>query len=270
MVETRSRPPSPLENWGRFRERFDGRRPAIFLDFDGTLSPLVDRPEDATLPEETRRAVERLAGRMPVSVVSGRGLDDVATRVDLPGLYYAGSHGYEIRGPADRDPPLRHSVGDDLRPLVEAATRRLEEDLQTLQGAQVEPKGHTVAVHDRRVAESERPRVERAVDRVIAEEPRLEKHGGKHVYEIRPALDWHKGRAVAWLLEHLELEPPEALPVYVGDDVTDEDAFDAVRDRDGVAVVVLDDAPRPTRADWSLRGPDEVRVLLQRLSEELS
>ncbi len=263
------RPPSPLEDWDRFSERLAGRRPVVFLDFDGTLAPIVERPEEAAIPDSTRQVVTRLARRVPVAVISGRGLDDVAERVALPHLHYAGSHGFEIQSPSAGGGPERHSFGDELQPLVEKATRELQEDLAGVAGAQVEPKGRTVAVHHRRVAEADRPRVEEAVQRVVERQPRLARHGGKKVHEIRPALDWHKGRAVAWLLDSLDLDSPDTLPIYLGDDVTDEDAFAELEEHGGLGIVVLGD-PRPTRAAWSLRNPGEVRSFLERLAAAVS
>lgn len=262
-------PPSPLGDWQRFTGELAGRRPVVFLDFDGTLAPIVERPQDARLPETTRQAVARLAEIVPVAVISGRGLDDVARRVDLPNLCYAGSHGFEIRTPSDNGESVRHSFGEELVPMIEEATRRLQIDLAEIEGAQVEPKRYTVAVHHRRVADTERPRVEEAVDRELARQPKLAKHEGKRVYEIRPDLDWNKGRAVTWLLEQLELDSPQDLPIYLGDDVTDEDAFAALEARGGMGVVVID-RPRPTRASWAVRSPREVRRLLDRLGEHLA
>lgn len=259
-------PPSPLDDWDRFTARLAGRRPVVFLDFDGTLAPIVERPQDAAIPDATRRAVERLARRVPVAVISGRGLDDVAGRVALPHLHYAGSHGFEIQSPSAGGEPERRGFGDPFQPLIEEASRALHEDLAGVPGAQVEPKGRTVAVHYRRVAAADRPRVEEAVERVVERQPKLARHGGKKVYEIRPALDWHKGRAVTWLLDRLDPGSPDALPIYVGDDVTDEDAFAELEEHGGVGIAVLD-APRPTRAAWSLRDPNEVRRFLERLSE---
>ena len=269
MSDEVERPPSPLEHWDRFARELAGGKVWIFLDFDGTLAPIVERPEDATIPEATRRAVERLAEAAPVAVISGRGLDDVMARVGLPGLHYAGSHGFEIRSPSPEGPGAEHNFGEEFVPLIEETTRRLKESLAEIPGAQVEPKRYTVAVHDRRVAEAHRPRVKEVVDREVARQPPLTRHGGKRVVEIRPEIDWHKGRAVRWLLERLEADPAETLPLYVGDDVTDEDAFEALEELGGVGVAVLDE-PRPTRASWAVRDPTQVRRLLERLADHLS
>jgi trehalose-phosphatase len=184
--------------------------------------------------------------------------------VDLPELAYAGSHGFDIEGPASDGAPLRYRAAEDAEPLVAAATRALEAELAGVPGAQVEPKRYSVAVHYRRVAPERAAEVEAAVDRELAGRPGLRKTHGKKVFELRPDLDWDKGRAVLWVLRALGLDRPEVAPVYVGDDVTDEDAFRALvgRSGDGLGVLVAEE-PRPTAAHYRLRDPEEVRRFLE-------
>ncbi len=237
------------------------RRPiAVFLDYDGTLTPIVERPEDALLAPATRAAVETLAARCLVAVVSGRDLDDVRALVGIDTLYYAGSHGFDIEGP---DVRRAHPAAEGQVDELAAAAAALERGLAGIAGAQVERKRFAVAVHDRRVAEAERARVAEAVGAVAAEHPQLRRTGGKRVHELRPGVDWDKGRAIRWLLEALcPGEPPLAL--YLGDDETDEDAFAALRS-DGVPVLVAE-APRATRARYRLSDPDAVRRFLSELA----
>ena len=105
--------------------------------------------------------------------------------------------------------------------------------------------------------------MEDAVDRVKKEHSRLRKGSGKKVFELQPDIDWNKGKALLWLLEQLELDRPDVLPLYVGDDVTDEDAFKVLVDRGlGFAVQKGD---KPTAARYLLRDPDEVEKFLQAL-----
>jgi trehalose 6-phosphate phosphatase len=121
-----------------------------------------------------------------------------------------------------------------------------------------------VAVHWRHVEEARGAEVERVVDAVLARHPRLRKGGGKKVFEVQPDLDWHKGRAVQWLLRALGLEGEGVLPVYLGDDLTDEDAFLVLEGR-GLGLVVRGEVERPTAADYALEDVEEVRRLLERL-----
>lgn len=258
--------PSALDHWNEIAARLDGRRPALFLDYDGTLSPIAPRPELATLPAGTREVLRRLSERYPVVIVSGRGREDVAGLVDLPGLAYAGSHGFDIAGPPPEDgtPPLRLEVGDGVPERIERASELVRRDLADVPGVLVEPKRFATSVHFRLAGPTEVPRIEQAVDDAVAAVPGLRKAHGKKLFEIRPDLDWHKGRALLWLIENLGLDRPDILPFYLGDDLTDEDAFQALAGR-GISVLVADE-PRETAADYRLRDTREVRELLERLN----
>ena len=259
--------PSALDRWDEIAARLDGRRPALFLDYDGTLSPIVARPDLAVLSEGTRELLERLARRVPVVIVSGRGREDVAARVGLPALGYVGSHGFDIAALSARGEPVRLEVGDGIPETIERAAARVERDLAGIAGVLVEPKRFAVSVHFRQADESEVPRIERAVDAAIEAEPGLRKGHGKKLFEIRPDLDWDKGRALLWLLHALGLEGRDVLPIFLGDDLTDEDAFRAISGT-GIGILVAEE-PRKTAAAYRVRDPGEVVEVLRRLSDML-
>jgi len=273
--------PSALERWPEIAGRLAGRRLALFLDYDGTLSPIVQRPELALLPEAARAALRRLAARMPVAILSGRLREDVAALVGLPQLIYAGSHGFDIAGPPpasgatdpEAAPPLRHEVGQGVPARLARVAERLRRELAGIDGVLVEDKRFAVAVHYRLVDASDLPRIEAAVDRAAAdpEDPedaggRLRKTLGKKVWELRPGLDWDKGKALLWLLGRLGLDRPDAAPIFLGDDVTDEDAFAAVASRGGIGILVAEE-PRATAAAYRVRDPAEALEWLPRLAE---
>ncbi|SFP98568.1 trehalose-phosphatase [Tranquillimonas alkanivorans] len=241
------------------------RRPAVFLDYDGTLTPIVARPDLAVLSDDMRRAVQRLAGLCPVAIVSGRDRADVERLVGLDGLIYAGSHGFDIAGPDGLR--IEHDKGAAFSAAVGRAAERLTAGLADIGGALVEPKRFAVAVHYRQVAEADVRKVERVVDDVIAAVPELKKTHGKKVFELRPRFDWDKGKAVLWLLDALDLDRPEVLPIYVGDDETDEDAFRALTAR-GSGIVVADH-DRPSAARYRLETVEDVGHLLDALAETL-
>lgn len=247
------------------RARLGGRSPAVFLDYDGTLTPIVERPEDAVISEATRQAVERLAGRCPVAVVSGRDLDDVRAMVGVEGIHYAGSHGFDILAPDGSS----HQKARELLPVLDAAETELRPLLEGIEGVRVERKRFAVAVHFRQADEARVPEVEAAVDRVAAAHAELRKTGGKKIFELRPGIPWDKGKALLFVLEVLGLDGDDVLPVYVGDDETDEDAFRVVRDR-GLGVVVRgEDDDRPTAAHLALEDPGEARAFLEDLAGQI-
>lgn len=259
-----------LEPGGELRERLSGRRPAVFLDYDGTLTPIVDRPEDAVISDEMREAVRGLARRCTVCVVSGRDRYVVQELMGLDDLVVAGSHGFDIWSPTEGE--VRHEASGRFEELVTEVEERLRRALAGIEGALVEPKSTSVAAHYRLVAEEERVRVGEVVEALLAERPdELKVTPGKMVYEVQPKIDWDKGRAVLYLLETLGLNREDTLPIYLGDDVTDEDAFGALSGR-GVGVFVGDvghpeTAGRDTVADYALYTFEEVRRFMQAMEE---
>jgi trehalose 6-phosphate phosphatase len=242
-------------------------RLVLLLDFDGTLAPIVERPELAAMPSATRHALERLRARAGVTaaVVSGRGMADARERAQIEGVAYAGNHGMEIEGPGIR---RIHPEARAARPDLELVLRDLIHALEAIPGAFVEDKGLTLSVHYRQTPADEVPRVRDVV--TAATDGRLSNlrvTEGKMVLEIRPRVDWHKGRAVLFLLE--QMRPPQGAPVlYLGDDRTDEDAFVALgQTGQGEGVIVADPVPTDTAARSFLHSPAEVGELFAALAE---
>jgi alpha,alpha-trehalase len=243
-----------------------GRRPAVFLDYDGTLTPIVPRPEDAVLVPAVRETVERLARVCPVAIISGRDRADVQALVGVEGLVYAGSHGFDIAGPQGSMPG--GSERDRFLPVLAEAERELKARLATIPGSQLERKKYSVAVHYRNVADADLPAVEDAVRVALQRHPELRDLPGKKVHDLQPRIEWDKGKALLHVLHALGLDRPEVLPIYIGDDITDEDAFAALRTR-GVGIVVRDE-PRPTAATLALDSPHDVHGLLAALLARLT
>jgi trehalose-phosphatase len=250
--------PSALEHVHEIAGAGD-RGLAIFLDYDGTLTPIVSHPEKAFLSDSMRQTLRTLATRTPVAILSGRELEDVRTRVGIHGIIYAGSHGFDIAGMRE----LRRQEATKFLPALDAAEKELREKLAGIAGALIERKRFSIAAHYRNVNESDFPELERAVSEVAARHRELRTMEGKKVYELLPNTDWDKGKAVLWLLEHLRLECPDARPIYIGDDRTDEDAFRALEQR-GVGILVSEE-PRPSAATYSLGNPSEVERFLRKL-----
>ncbi len=261
--------PHALREGDEFARRLGGRRPAVFLDYDGTLTPIVDRPEDARISESMREAVRGLAGRCTVCVVSGRDRRVVQELMGVDDLVVAGSHGFDIWSP--QEGTLEHEAGAGFDDLIRRVQARVREDVGGIDGVLIEPKKASVAVHYRLVADEERPKVHAAVDALLAEHPdELKVTPGKMVYEIQPKLDWDKGRAVLYLLEALSLNREDLVPLYLGDDITDEHAFQALEGR-GIGIFVGDPrdpevGDRTTAAHFVLTSVDEVERFLDALA----
>ena len=257
--------PSALSDGEALNERFAGRHPAVFLDYDGTLTPIVDRPGDAVISASMRETVRALARRCTVCVVSGRDRPVVQQLMGVEDLVVAGSHGFDIWSPDAGT--LEHEASGGFDALLERVTNRVRAEAGAIDGALIEPKKASVAVHYRLVSDSERPRIKALVDRLLAEHPsELKVTAGKMVYEIQPKLDWDKGKAVLHLLEALDLDREDIVTLYLGDDITDEHAFEAVKGTGiGVFVGNPDDpelAGRPTAADFVLTSIQEVERFL--------
>jgi len=255
-------PPRPLKDMNWVSQQLVGKRPALFLDYGGSLAPIRDRPEDARLSEEMRLILHSAARVMPVVVVSGRDLDEVSELVGLEEITYAGSHGLEIRGP---DLHLELPEGIDALDDLDQVTLDLTAALQAIPGVRLTRKRFAIVVHYRRPASQDSDAVRSTVEHVQARFPCLHLTGGKDVLELLPDIDWDKGRAVRWLLSELGLDGLEVMPIYVGDDVTDEAAFQSVRGR-GLGILVSD-RPQPSAALYRLRDTDQVAGLLRHLVE---
>jgi trehalose 6-phosphate phosphatase len=238
----------------------------LFLDFDGTLAPIADRPEDARLPEETRKTLALLS-KVPdvrIAVVSGRSLESVKEKTNIRGIAYAGNHGLEIRGPGFRHhPPLQTAYRKALRRL----RYKLPRWATGHSGVLVEDKGLTISVHYRNVAKESIRSVKWELDYLVALYARsgvVSIREGKKVLEVRPAVSWGKGEAVRWLMNRREWLPArdEIVPVYIGDDATDEDAF---AELGGAGITVFVGRRRNTKARYRLADTEAVFEFLRRL-----
>lgn len=263
--------------WGHRNEiadRLKGKRLATLLDYDGTLTPIVEDYTQATLSNKTRNIVRELANSCPLAIISGRDLEDVRKLVGLDQLFYAGSHGFDLAGPNNWRKQVQQAV--ELLPNLDQAEKSLEEKLACIDGAVLERKRFSLAVHYRQVVDDRLPAVQSAVEEVIDKQKRLRKSSGKKVFDIQPDIEWHKGHALNYLLKHLDLEGPDVAPLYIGDDVTDEDAFGTLKERikrgaDAIAIVVRDGADSNsdflTKANYALDGTEEVAEFLAWLTK---
>lgn len=272
------------EGDAKFKELAVGKLLTVFLDYDGTLTPIVDEPDKAFMDDEVREAVRQCARRFPTAIISGRSRHKVSQFVQLEELYYAGSHGLDIAGPtrtSDGTPitatALAHQPAQWARDVMDRVTNDLIEKTRDIPGANIEHNMFCVSAHYRGVSDADRPRFQKIVDEIVASDECLIKHDGKMVWEVRPRVAWDKGEALSYLRDALIPDlakkgfgSEEVFTVYVGDDVTDEDAFmeinEKLGDHLGVGVLVSH-APKVSAAKFSLRNTSEVLQFLTTLSE---
>jgi trehalose 6-phosphate phosphatase len=231
------------------------------LDFDGTLAPIVDRPDQAVLPGATGEILRELHDdpSVTISIVSGRSLADVKARVGIRGLIYSGNHGLEIEGPGIR---FVHPHALALRDRLRCIVQELANAASVLDGVEIEWKQLTASLHYRRAsAFTRRELLEILRESHLANERRFIVREGKKVYDIRPRVLWSKGDAVRLIQQRLNLR--EAVVILAGDDSTDEDAFSAFGDAITICI-----APRQeTCARYALESCEELCDLLAGIAE---
>jgi len=244
--------------------RRDGRHLLLLFDFDGTLTPFKPDPESVFLEDDVRALLAGLALRpnATVGIISGRRLPDLEKRLKIPGdVYVAGFHGLEIHAPGETFMhPDAAAATDTMRVIAEA----MRGHLTTLPGVFIEDKVFSVALHYREAEPAVRLVAQsRFMDiaREHVDSGRLRVLPGACVVELLPGASWHKGSALQWIRERIEGLHGPTFTVYVGDDVTDEDAFRAVGP-DGMTISASD---RASGAEFFVNGPDGVKRLLHSL-----
>ncbi|MFH1790384.1 MAG: trehalose-phosphatase [Candidatus Omnitrophota bacterium] len=236
---------------------------AFFLDYDGTLTPIVDRPDLAVIAPDMRSVVTELSKKCLVAIVSGRMRQDVENLVGINELIYAGSHGFDIKGPGIS---MTHPEAEKAISVVNEVIAGLTAELGDIPNIIIEKKKFSTAAHYRMVDEGKYlSRIETAVKKAVAKHKSLRLMSGKKVFEILPNIDWDKGKAVRWVVEALKIDWEKTSVVYIGDDVTDEDAFRAVRTR-GTGILVSEKL-RPSTALFDLRSPADVKKLFEKVLE---
>jgi len=258
-----------FQAWDTFSSVIRGASHILLLsDYDGTLTPIASRPDEAVLPPEVRRNLRALA-RKPVfrvGIISGRPLSEVEALVRIDGIYYGGNHGLEIEGPGLKfvNPEAAASEGE-----IKEMARQFSTKLGNTEGVIIEDKGLSLSIHYRLVRESEQKTVAETFRQIVS--PRLHEGKirvtfGKKVWEIRPPVDWHKGKAAETITKKLKaiLNCESLMTIYLGDDTTDEDAFKLIQRPEGWSILVGPENQQ-SNASHFLNSTSEVAVFLPRL-----
>jgi trehalose-phosphatase len=249
----------------RLRQLLKDHQLVVFLDYDGTLTPVSPHPEEAFLTEDMRETVRKLSELVDVIVISGRNQDNVADRVNLSTVHYIGNHGLDIDQPEEEELQVKIA---QAKPAIQACREAVFQLFSSVEGVQIEPKKFTTAVHYRNVKEEEQQKVIEMTKSLVQNHPALKIITGKKVLDICPSLNWNKGQAVLWTLSTKYLRSQAVFPLYIGDDITDESAFFALPSH-GMAILVGSHGS-PTYADYWLKTPSEVKEFLKVLIEILT
>jgi trehalose 6-phosphate phosphatase len=255
--------------WPEFLKDYRAAPYLLFLsDFDGTLAVIVGRPEEASLSTSVRKKLQDLARkpRTGVGIISGRALVEVKALAGIEGIYYSGNHGLEIEGPGLN---YVHPRAEAARATIKNLTLSLAEALRNIEGVIIQDKGFSASVHYRLVGQDKVGEVADVVGRITAphvERGEIRVFPMKKVWEIRPPVDWDKGKSVAFIGREVKdkYKLSRRLTVYLGDDATDEDAFKTLHRPEGWGVYVGGEN-RKSAAGYYLNSTGEVELLLDRL-----
>jgi trehalose 6-phosphate phosphatase len=252
--------PNPFSRQLKFKSFIGRKKPIFFFDYDGTLTPIVKNPGMAVISENMREILNALSHMFHVAVISGRDMDHIKNFIRLDSIIYAGSHGFRISGPGGLY--MESEQVRNLLPMldeVEALLRKMLE--QEIKGLQIERKLYAIAIHYRNAPSGSLDRILKVVREVTADHADLKTGRGKKILEVKPSMDWHKGKAVRWIMDELGLTlSGEYIPVYFGDDITDEDAFRTLSD-DGIGILV-GGHDQPSAADYQLKDVEQVKQFL--------
>ncbi len=261
-----------LTAWPLVMQRIKLAKHVLFLtDFDGTLTPIVARPELANLTTSMRLLLQELrqTNNMTLGVISGRALDDIRNKVGITGIIYAGNHGLEIEGPGIN---FINPLANEIKPIIKVVGYILKKTLGTMRGVFVEDKGLTLSVHYRLAEDNQTENVKNTLDRVVGgaqASGKVKITDGKKVYEVRPGVDWNKGKAIRLLMKKYGRGGYRSglMAIFLGDDLTDEDGFEVIEKYGNGLSIFVGEANTDTSARYYLRSPMEVEVFLSRLLE---
>lgn len=254
-----------FDEWNEIKPLLKRGSVALFLDYDGTLTPIVAHPQLASLEAGRKKILEHLANKknLRITIISGRPLEEIKRQVGVQGLIYVGNHGLEFEGPSIR---FVHPGAQTARPLMSELAERLKIALESFQGVFVENKTISLSLHYRQLDPDKAEEARAAFSHALAPYQRkIKVTEGKKVWEVRPLLPWNKGTAVEWLITWAKARASnDVLPLYVGDDQTDEDAFKILKSK-GITVKVAENGDDASQASYFIRSTDEVFELLNRL-----
>lgn len=252
----------------KIKEHLKGQFLFLFLDCDGTLAPIAATPDEAVISQETRSLLKLLASKFncKIAIISGRELEDIKKKINLKNLIYSGNHGLQIEGPK-----IKHELAVPVgyRKVLLSIKKQLNEKLAGIKGLIIEDKKLSLSLHFRIADLKQVPFIKNTFHEVTiihAVRNKIKIKTGKKLLEIGPPIQWNKGKVVLWLLARQETfsKIQKIIPIYIGDDVTDEDAFKALK-KNGLTIFV--GKPGNSQAKYYLKDPQEVTKFLYWISQ---
>jgi len=230
-------------------------KPVFFFDYDGTLTPIVEKPSLSKLDPVMKDMLFQLSKKHHLAIVSGREIDDLIHQIDIPNIFYAGNHGMQIDGP---EISMTLPLIDKYLPIIQNISLYLDEKLSSISGVIIEKKMASIAIHYRMASREDFPKIKSILKTALKGNLKhIRVLKGKKVFEFLPNINWNKGTAVLWIMNALGISWSDHQVYYLGDDTTDEDAFRILKTR-GTGILVSKNEQIST-ADYRLSSYEEVK-----------
>ena len=259
--------------WKELKKQLCGKFIFLFLDYDGTLASIAETPEKAAITAKNKETLAALlrAPQCRIAIISGRRLEDIKNRIGLEGIIYVGNHGLEIEGPKIK---FKSRIPSDYTNLLQNLKSDLQGEFASVKGVVIEDKGLGLSLHYRQAPVDDIPNVKAIFQEIISaplKENKIRIKSAKMALEIRPPMSWDKGKVALWFLARQRFvlkDKTSVIPLYIGDDVSDEDAFKALKDK-GITIRVGGPPPPPedSYAKYYVKDTLEVFRLLEEIEK---
>ena len=256
-----------FNNKNEIIKNLTSRRALIFLDYDGTLVPIKKNPELAVLNLKIKKLLRQISKKHFVAIISGRTLAEIKKLVGIENIIYSGNHGFEIEMQMTADKKTRFPqificpAAKRIKPEIQTIKKALQKRIENIKGAWVEDKGLTITIHWRQVNKRYLPELFATIRAVIRNNSRVVLTKGKKVWEIRPNVKWNKGKAVRFIMSKVRSPKSKVVPVFIGDDTTDEDAFKTLNN--GITIRV--GQSKKSKAKYYIKNQSEIKKTLSYL-----
>ena len=245
---------------GKIKKKIKGYKILLCLDYDGTLTPIVKKPEYAKLGQNIKHALENIKSNKNIilAIISGRTLSGIKKLVNLRNVIYAGNHGFEIE--IGRDVFIHRGLKEAI-PIISKIKKAISKKIKGIRGAFIEDKEFTLSIHWRLVKKKYLNKLFLIIKNIIHNNSKIRLTIGKKVWEIRPNIAWDKGKAVELIYSKVNKNNNLKI-IYIGDDTTDEDAFSVLKKE----ITIKIGKSNKSKAKYYLKKQSEIKNILNLLS----